>query len=166
MDGYLAKPISKEALLNLVARSINYEPDLIQAAHVRPSRQSEPTIDLLFIEELYGIGEAAGQDFLGELVEQFVRDSETLLVEMRSALKAGDAVGASRIAHKIKGSAGQLGGRRLSSSCARMETNTSEGDLEEALEGLHDVEVDYEELSRVLVHEWSSRRQARGVQRA
>ena len=166
MDGYLAKPISKEALLNLVARSINYEPGLIQAAHVRTSRQSEPTIDLLFIEELYGIGEAAGQDFLGELVEQFVRDSETLLVEMRSALKAGDAVSASRIAHKIKGSAGQLGGRRLSSSCARMETNASEGDLEEALESLHDVEVDYEELSRVLVHEWSSRRRTRGVQRA
>ena len=166
MDGYLAKPISKEALLNLVARSINYEPGLIQATHVRPSRQSEPTIDLLFIEELYGIGQAAGQDFLGELVEQFVRDSETLLVEMRSALKAEDAVGASRIAHKIKGSAGQLGGRRLASSCARMETNASEGDLEEALEGLGDLEVDYEELSRVLVHEWSSRRRTRAGQRA
>jgi two-component system sensor histidine kinase/response regulator len=166
MDGYLAKPISKEALLNLVARSINYEPGLTRDAHVGRSRQSEPTIDLLFIEELYGIGEAAGQDILGELVEQFVRDAETLLIEMRSALNAGDVVGASRIAHKIKGSAGQLGGRRLSSSCGRMETNASEGDLEEALEDLLDVEVDYEELSRVLVHEWSWRRRTRGVQSA
>jgi HPt (histidine-containing phosphotransfer) domain-containing protein len=133
---------------------------------VRRSRPSEPTIDLLFIEELQAIGEAAKQDFLGELVDQFVRDTEMLLGELRTGLKADDAIGVSRIVHKIKGSAGQLGGRRLTSSCARMETNALEGDLEQALNDLQDVEADYEELSRALMKEWSLRRRTRAARRA
>lgn len=45
----------------------------------------EPTVDAVFIDELRVIGKAANQDFLGELVAEFVEDTDTLLVELRDA---------------------------------------------------------------------------------
>ncbi len=158
MDGYLAKPISKATLLALVARSMTYGTAPLPQSQSGDLVVGVPTVDLVFIDELCAIGGAAGQDFFGELLEQFVYDTDTLLTELRKALEANDAPGASRIAHKIKGSAGQLGGRRLTSSCARMETNADTGSLAQGRVDLHHMETDYQELCRALTEERSSRR--------
>lgn len=110
----------------------------------------EPPVDPVFIDELRKIGKAAGQDFLGELVTEFVHDTDTLVVELRDALELKDAERVGRIAHKIKGSAGQLGGRRLTSSCARLETAALLGALTEGHVDLEELEVDYQELRLAL----------------
>ena len=80
------------------------------------------TIDPAVIDELRVLGGADEQDFLAELIDQFVRETEPLLVELREALEVGrrrHAWAASRTA--IKGSCSQLGGRRLALSCGRLE---------------------------------------------
>ncbi|MGO9342980.1 MAG: response regulator, partial [Acidimicrobiales bacterium] len=161
MDAYLAKPVNKEALLSLVAQSMRNEPVPIGAPHQAHRAVTEPTIDLVFVDELCTIGIAAGEDFLGELLEQFVHDTDALLNDLNDTLTSSDAAEAGRIAHKIKGSAGQLGGRRLTSSCSRLETSASTGHLEQARADLREVEVDYRDLRRALNKEWSSRRSDR-----
>ena len=121
------------------------------------------TIDPAVLDELRVLGRATEQDFVGELVEQFIHDTELRLVELRNALEVDDAVAVTRIAHSIKGSGGQLGGRRLALSCGRLERKAANGRLPEARLDLREVEFDYRELRGVLTQqlspsEWRSQR--------
>ncbi|MEY2420693.1 MAG: two-component system, sensor histidine kinase and response regulator [Acidimicrobiaceae bacterium] len=144
MDGYLAKPVSKDALLALVARSLNNEP------------AEELTVDPLILEQLHLLGDAAEQDFVGELIDQFVLDTEPLLVRLRDAFDTGDGPAVAGIAHNIKGSSGQLGGRRLASSCARLVTRAATDRLFDDESDLQDVEADFQALCEALTEHVSS----------
>jgi CheY-like chemotaxis protein/HPt (histidine-containing phosphotransfer) domain-containing protein len=161
MDAYLAKPINKEALLSVVAQSMRKETGPMATLVPSQCNEIEPTLDLVFVDELSSIGDAAGQDFLGELLEQFGRDTDSLLSELRDRLDNSDTDEVRRIAHKIKGSAGQLGGRRLTSSCAKLETDAPTGNLDQLRIDLREAEVNYRDLRRELTREWSSRRSDR-----
>ena len=148
MDSYLAKPVSKDALLALVARLVRHVPVAPAAVAARRSDpEVEHTIDPVVFDELRILGDATDR-ILAELVEQFVHDTEPLLVELRDALEVGDALAVGRIAHSIKGSSGQLGGRRLALSCGRLERKAAAGSLAEGQDDLLEVEIDYEELRR------------------
>jgi HPt (histidine-containing phosphotransfer) domain-containing protein len=115
----------------------------------------ETTIDPAVLEELRFLGEAAEEDLLTALVDQFVRDSEPLLVQLREALEVGDALSVSRIAHTIKGSCAQLGGRRLALSCGRLEGKATGGSLSDGQDDLLEVEIDYQDLRRTLSRQLS-----------
>ncbi len=151
MDSYLAKPVSKDALLALVARSVrcerirNTQPPLV--GH---TAAPEMTIDPAVLDELRVIGTATQRDFVGELVADFVHETELRLVELRTAVEVGDAIAVRRLAHAIKGSGGQLGGRRLALSCGRLERKAASGRLTEAKLDLREVEFDYRELRLAL----------------
>jgi HPt (histidine-containing phosphotransfer) domain-containing protein len=99
------------------------------------------------------LGNATEQDFVAELVDQFVHDTELRLVELRNALEVEDAGAVARIAHSIKGSGGQLGGRRLALSCGRLERKAANGRLSEARIDLREVEFDFLELRGVLTQQ-------------
>jgi HPt (histidine-containing phosphotransfer) domain-containing protein len=108
-------------------------------------------IDPTVLDELFVLAEDGGQDFLSNLVDQFLRETEPRLVELRGALAAGDAPAVGRIAHIIQGSGCQLGGRRLALSCARLESRATTGTLSDAETDLHGVELDYQDLRRTLL---------------
>jgi PAS domain S-box-containing protein len=157
MDDYLSKPVSKDTLLALVARSVK------ASAHMSdpvPSAEyaavDDVTVDPLVFDELRLLGKATDEDFLAQLVDQFVHDSELLLVELRTALDTGDAGAVGRLAHNIKGSSDQLGGRRLALSCSRLEEKAMAGCLSEGQIDLQDVEFDYQDLCRTLIHQLAS----------
>ena len=81
---------------------------------------------------------------------EFFSDTEPLLVELREACDARDAPAVGRIAHSIKGSSVQLGGRRLALSCGRLELKANDGSLADGQRDLMEVEIDYKELRRSL----------------
>jgi HPt (histidine-containing phosphotransfer) domain-containing protein len=147
MDTHLAKPVSKDTLLAQVAQSVrqgrSLRTALTRSAH---ASANEITIDPVVFDELRALGEASGQDFVSSLVEQFAEDTEPLLVQLRRAVEAGDARAVGRIAHSIKGSCGQLGGRRLASSCGRLEANAATGSLSDGKRDLQDIEIGYQAL--------------------
>jgi CheY-like chemotaxis protein len=134
MDSYLAKPFSKSVLLSLVAGFLDED----GAAHV-------DTLETAVIEELASFGE----DYLAELVNQFRQETDGLLAELRVARENGSHASVRCIAHSVKGSSAQLGGRRLARSCDELEqrasANTSLRD-----EDLRAVEQSYGELCRAL----------------
>jgi two-component system sensor histidine kinase/response regulator len=147
MDGYLAKPINKDALLDLVARSLN---GLAPDSRIGHTTAAEFAIDHADFDELRLLAEATEHDFVSELIDQFVHDTDLLLSQLREASTRGDAVAVGSIAHSIKGSGGQLGGRRLEASCARLERRATTGGLSDGLADLSEVETDYRELRATL----------------
>jgi two-component system, sensor histidine kinase and response regulator len=156
MDGYLAKPVSKDTLLALVARCANNEqvttPPLVSTGYVLAD---EITFDPAVFNELRVVAGGNEHEFIRELVEQFAHDTEPVLGELRERLLAGDATAVGRIAHSIRGSASQLGGRRLALSCDRLEEKATTGRLSGGDLDMRELEADYQELHLALTKELS-----------
>jgi two-component system, sensor histidine kinase and response regulator len=157
MDSYLAKPFSKDALLSMVARSVNEGPATAEPPQrIGLASAAEMTIDPAVFDELRVLGEADEHDFLAELVDGFTHETEPLLLQLREALEIGDTLTVGNIAHAIKGSCSQLGGRRLASSCARLESKATARSLSDGQNHLLEVEIDYQDLRRTLAKQLSS----------
>jgi two-component system sensor histidine kinase/response regulator len=165
MDSYLAKPVSKDTLLALVARSVKDSAGVIDPQpRLGYNSIDDDTIDPDVFEELRLLGEATNEDFLAELVGQFVKVTEPLLLELRAALDIGDRDAVVGIAHSIRGSGDQLGGRRLALSCLRLEEKARTCCLADGQADLQEVEFDYQDLCRTLIHQLAStdRQRSRG----
>jgi PAS domain S-box-containing protein len=163
MDGYLAKPVSKDALLTMLARSVKQVlPPSSPVSHIGTTAATEATIDQSVIDELRMLGLATEQDFVGELVDHFVYYTDLLMVQLREASASGDDLAVGRIAHNIQGSGGQLGGRRLAHSSGRLERMATTGGLTGGAADLAEVEDDYQEMRRILIEQQPPRDQESG----
>jgi HPt (histidine-containing phosphotransfer) domain-containing protein len=154
MDSYLAKPVSKDALLALVSQSVKNAAAVRGSVSVADRAPSDDVVlDQAVFDELRALGGEAETEFLTDIVTQFVSDTDPLLVQLRVLFEAGDAAAVSRIAHSIKGSCGQLGGVRLSASCARLENAAASTNLATATDDLAAVETDHQDLCQSLAQQ-------------
>ncbi len=71
---------------------------------------NESTIDMAVFAELQ---EAAGAEFVAELVGTFLEEAPVMLSEMRTALAAGNADAFRRAAHSLKSNSNTFGATRL-----------------------------------------------------
>jgi HPt (histidine-containing phosphotransfer) domain-containing protein len=86
------------------------------------------------LDELGGIDEA---DY-DALVMELVQDIEKRLAELESAIKADDFIGISKIAHAIKGGAGNLRIYKIQEIAASLESEAKEKkDKSKIVAGLH-----------------------------
>lgn len=111
---------------------------------------SNVVLDPAVFDELRVLTGSSGEARLIELVSLFIQDTEMWLAQLRQAMEVSDTDAVGRIAHGIKGSAGQLGGQRLALSCGRLEENATTGALSDCRIGLGVVENDYLELRHEL----------------
>jgi CheY-like chemotaxis protein len=117
MDDYVSKPVRIEDLEVLLRRTTSIEPS--HAAEAQAS--SDESLDLSMIRALRGLCGPDQVDPAAELIDMFIRDGGACLDKMRLALQAGDAALLRSSSHSLKGSSSNLGARRLSSMCARMQ---------------------------------------------
>ncbi len=78
---------------------------------------------------LAGLRKLGGAGLFRELAEVFLGDAEARLEALREAAEVGDADAVERTAHTLKGSAGNMGARRMAETCARLQDAASAGDL-------------------------------------
>jgi len=86
-------------------------------------------------------------------VARVVHNRDPVLLELTEAFEVGDAHAVVGIADRIKGKAGQLGGKRLVTSCNRPEEKATLGLLSDGNDELHEVELRYREICHILVHQ-------------
>ena len=108
-----------------------------------------PTLDARVLGEL-GLLDGGMQAVLAELVDAFVGVTEDHVRELCSGVADGDAAAVRRLAHTVKGSGGQLGGRALAAACTRLEERCAADPQGSSADGVHEVEVAYEALARAL----------------
>ena len=83
-------------------------------------------LDLRSLEELHIM---LGDD-LREIVDQLIAQLPEQVKALNAAIEIGDLGAAGRIAHSIKGGAGNLGGQALSLNAAQLERAALGADLE------------------------------------
>jgi CheY-like chemotaxis protein len=127
MDSYLAKPVSKDALLALVARSMTLAP--VRTRKPDPPPTIEPALDAQVTEQLEQLGEAAGEDLMGQLTILFLTDSEIHLAELRAGVAEHDGSAIYRAAHTLTGASANIGAIVLSRLCSTLARNGTADDL-------------------------------------
>lgn len=124
-DGYLPKPLDKDALLNLV-QSVLTGRTLVGCAEIMPVHQmnsvgsSDTLVDIQVLQE---DSKVLGSAKVGQLVDLFAKSSEEILNLLEQAEHQEDSGQIKQLAHKLKGSAGSMGMSALYALCLSIESD-------------------------------------------
>lgn len=103
-------------------------------------------VDAGVLAELHQV---MGEEF-PSLLETFARDSEMRIELIREAVDTGDPDAVRRTAHSFKGSAGNMGARRLTRLCRALEELGRNGKLSGGHELLGEIELEYRQVFSIL----------------
>jgi ligand-binding sensor domain-containing protein/signal transduction histidine kinase/CheY-like chemotaxis protein/HPt (histidine-containing phosphotransfer) domain-containing protein len=150
MDDYLSKPILiddlRQALLraSLVSRDDRRED---RREPRRPAAATEgaaelPILEAAALDSLFRLEQHAGRSIVRGVVDSFLGEVPARVERMRRAIAEGNAEDLNFTAHVLKGSAAQLGARRLAEVCRELEDRGRDGNLEHAGELLRLLEAE------------------------
>ena len=153
MNDYLTKPLHLRDLESVLQRALLR----IQPASVLPlSAEEAPlpeVLDRAVIGGLKELREPGQPDPLSELLDLFFRDAEPRLKQMEAAVASGDMPKLAAAAHTLKGSASNLGARRLSALCASLEKQGKAGDAAGARETFSEIGAAFAAVRELLLKE-------------
>jgi two-component system, sensor histidine kinase and response regulator len=141
MDDYVAKPFDQPALDDVLNRWVSdgSDPNGIgdpseppPPIHVGLAHLHDPdraVLDVEVVERLGRLGEATGEDLLGQLATLFLSDADTRVVALRQAIARDDAGAVVRSAHTLSGASANLGATVLARLCATLAADGVVGDL-------------------------------------
>ncbi|MCA1677623.1 MAG: response regulator, partial [Actinobacteria bacterium] len=112
MDDYLAKPVSRDALLAMVAR-------YMAATHPSPVLDEEVVAELETLD---------GTELI-DLVTVYLDQAAEQMSDLSGAAGRGDAAAVAETAHKLKGSSSVLGAANVSFIASELESTAKTGDL-------------------------------------
>jgi HPt (histidine-containing phosphotransfer) domain-containing protein len=114
--------------------------------------QGLPQLDLDLLRELGSLeGDEEGLKFLQELTAIFLQDTSRLVPELGKSLVMGDASTAQKLAHRLKGSCGNIGARRMEELCSHMEMTLKRGSpLVEVNSFFSDLEIEFIKVTELL----------------
>jgi two-component system, sensor histidine kinase RpfC len=136
MDDCITKPIEPAVLVatidDLMARISPREtslpvplPQVVTeiSSHPKFREASAPSINPQILNRLIDLG---GQEFLHEIIQEYLADSTLILDRMRSAVASGDVLTFRAQAHAIRSGAANLGAVELGELCFPWETASSD----------------------------------------
>ena len=104
----------------------------------------EPVIlDQAVISGLRKLTPPGEPDVLVEVLKLFLEEVPTRIARLRNAWQAGNIQEVHRAAHSLKGSAGNIGARRLFEVCRQLDDISKSGDLADATPFVDALEVEF-----------------------
>ncbi|HDY8073601.1 TPA: TMAO reductase system sensor histidine kinase/response regulator TorS [Vibrio vulnificus] len=158
-DGFLAKPLEKEALSVLIQKMlegkvlvcVESQATVVSSDACSSIAQSKNS-NLMDPQVVLSDMEVLGADKMRQIIELFKSSSDEILQALVSAANEANEAQVKGLAHKLKGSAGSLGLNKLMTLCKTIETHSSPISLylneKEALEEC--VELSYHALKNLV----------------
>jgi HPt (histidine-containing phosphotransfer) domain-containing protein len=119
----------------------------------RPSGAPSETLDLGILAGLRELSSPQNPDPLKELVDLFLKDARLRLQKLVLAMAAKDLNALATTAHTLKGSANNLGARRLASLLSNLEIQAKAGNLTDSANILLSVGSEFQEVETALLAE-------------
>jgi HPt (histidine-containing phosphotransfer) domain-containing protein len=88
---------------------------------------------------------------LKNVAELFLKDTPIGLERLRDAVGAKDAALVSRLAHMMKGTAGNLGARGMAAICAEVEAHAAVGDIKSAPTRVYELNQEFDRVRSALI---------------
>lgn len=143
MTGYLAKPIEinklEETLSSIFTRQINRN-------HEFPHTKSPNTTGNAIVYDIEKNAASLGIDAnaLLNIIHEFLSSSNTLIDELKGALKSGNAAALHHIAHRLKGAAANLRFSLLAESAEKIESSAKSASLETGIADIEKIKILFE----------------------
>ncbi len=156
MDGYLAKPVHHNELLELVGSYA--AKDAVKSSHPYAGgpRAPAPVITQCgeeILDRALALQRAGGNEtLLRRLCTTFLNNCPNMLGAIRAAAATGDATALQRAAHSLKGSAGVVCAQAAVSAAVQLERLAKSGDLEGANAAVKKLEAELARLTPALTH--------------
>lgn len=96
--------------------------------------------------------EAAGAEFVVELVTTFLEEAPSMITDLRSSLDAADTDGFRRAAHSLKSNANVFGAYALAAPARDLELTPDPQSTPEVLALLDQVDIEYDRVSAKLAN--------------
>ncbi len=152
MDAYVAKPLEKEVLVELIHRL---------AAKERASREPRPGEDpqsgdapgtaLEVFDRRRTLARCADDpEFAREIVDLLLDTASELAVSLRDAVAGADAQAVHRLAHRLQGAASNVSAEPLEQAAQRLTEMGKRGELEGAAATMDELEAELARLERAL----------------
>jgi CheY-like chemotaxis protein/HPt (histidine-containing phosphotransfer) domain-containing protein len=174
MNDYITKPVSPQSLAEVLDKWLPKENDDRCAEMVKDEKKmmnaecgmmnkEEPATDdshsSLIIRHSSLIFDRAGmmarlmddEDLARMVVEGFLNDIPLQIAALKGYLETGDAAGAERQAHTIKGASANVGGERLRDVAFEIEKTARIGDLNAAWIQMAELETQFHQLNRAMI---------------
>jgi CheY-like chemotaxis protein/HPt (histidine-containing phosphotransfer) domain-containing protein len=143
MDDYLAKPFSREALHNTLAKWLVQRSVVAAAAAAPVAVADEQLLDRATLSALRALPRSGSKDMLSHIGEIYLSDSNRLLDTIEQGLRDGNAPELARAAHAWRSYNGNVGANALALLCRDLERHARAGNLDAAretftqIQGLH-----------------------------
>jgi HPt (histidine-containing phosphotransfer) domain-containing protein len=153
MNDSIAKPVSSADLSEVIARWARPEaeagvdsPSAVGCLTEAFPAEPEPAAALVFdrtalLERLMG-DETLAQPVVEAVLEDYPRQ----VTKLEACLQSGDAAGAARQAHTLKGAASNIGAEALRATAVKLEHVCRTGDLVAVGAGLPGINLEFERL--------------------
>ena len=149
MNDYLTKPVDPQALSEALDKWLPKE-----TAPVAPERTaliSAKKLEAPVFDRAGMMARMMDDEVLAkEVVEAFLNDIPRQIGTLQGCLEAGDAPGAERQAHTIKGASANVGGEALRAVAFEMEKAARAGDLEAANVRMAELKTQFEKLKQAM----------------
>ena len=154
MNDYVTKPVSPQALAEALTRWLPGEDARPTSKSAESKAAAEVAAPPATDDPETPVFDRAGmltrlmddEDLARTVVESFLEDIPRQIESLRSYLAAGDAEGALRQAHTIKGASANVGGESLRAAALEMEKAAKAGDLADVMARLPDLESRFARL--------------------
>lgn len=111
-------------------------------------------IDPEQLESLRELNEPGEPDLVTELIDIFFSQSPSTITDLKKAVDEGNAKNVEKLAHKLKGSAANLGAEKMRSFCQEMEEKGRTSQLANSKELFESIQNSFREVSGVLARDW------------
>ena len=148
MDDYVSKPVSREELGAVLRKWISGMPAYRVPGAEEGESRAGITLDRDVIASMRGLQGEGETDIVAELAGIFLDDARPRLSALEEAVQNGDAPAVESLAHTLKGSSGNMGARRMSALCARMEDAGASEDLSQSFRLLERLKEEFGRVNR------------------
>ena len=148
MDEYMSKPIDFEIMLKIIEETTGLRRD--ELTDERFEEDTEMIFNIDGIDVKKAVNRLGGdQKFFRKLLTNFRKNQNNVITEIRQALKDGDARTAERLAHTVKGIAGDIAAQEIYRLASELESEIH-------AESFHNVEALLRQLEQVLARVFAS----------
>jgi CheY-like chemotaxis protein len=149
MDDYLSKPVASHRLEHVLGRFLGGATGAAPPEEVGVLAPEQSVLDVSRLEELDALGEGAAA-LVTRAIRNFIATVPETLAELERSYRNHDCEQVAALAHRLKGSAWNLGALRVGSLCERLEIEARSDVLVDVERQVGDLRVAYADAAAAL----------------